>query len=119
MQDIAVSCGHPTIPPPAKDKPHLPPSTVWLKKNRSAIDAMVFTVSKARREFRSGSHVTLLGKDITSAFNHVRHQPVLDILEEHNLPDIRQFCTVFLRSHTIQIHYNGEAKGLAIHLFSG
>jgi len=34
MQDIAVSCDHPTIPPPAKDKPHLPPSTVWLKRNR-------------------------------------------------------------------------------------
>jgi len=47
------------------------------RKNRSVTDAMAQTVSLITQHLRGGARVSLLGKDIISAFNHLRYKETL------------------------------------------
>ena len=44
------------------------------QKGRSAIDVMMLTISKAERGIKQRHQVTLLGEDVTSAFNNLRSE---------------------------------------------
>jgi len=80
------------------------------RKNTLATDAMVITISQIRHELRAVSRVTLLGKDIVAAFNHLGCNPTLERIREFS-PDKLYFCTQFLTPRTFQIHWDGQPRG--------
>lgn len=51
------------------------------QKGKSAIDGLMLTVSKVEQAVSRGDRATLLGRDITSAFNHLRKEGLLAPLE--------------------------------------
>jgi len=66
------------------------------RKRRSAIDAMSISISRITRDLNLGSRVSLMGKDIVSAFPHLRSGSTLDRLQAcspENLAFVRQFLT--------------------------
>jgi len=81
--------------------------------NRSATSAMVIAVSTACKEIAKGNQVSLLGKDIVSAFNNVRATKLLKILTEHNLIKEAAFCKEYLLPRPFQILWDSETQGSA------
>lgn len=82
------------------------------RQGRSAIDSNMITTTKAQRAINNGHRATLLGKEIDSAFNHLRRYAALDIIASTtNLPILTSNCTDFLSRRTFQINFNGEAQG--------
>ena len=82
------------------------------RKGRSATDAMALIVSHTLRDMRKGARVSLLGKDIVSAFNHLRHEPTLSKIESYS-PENLAFMTQFLTTHHLQISWDGLQRGEA------
>jgi len=82
------------------------------RKGRSATDAMALIISHILRETRKGAKVSLLGKDIVSAFNHLRHQPTLKKIRSCS-PDNLVFVKQFLTPHHLQISWDGAPRGEA------
>jgi len=76
------------------------------RKGRSAIDAMSVIISYTLRETSKGAKVSLLGKDITLAFNHLRHGPTLAKIRSCS-PDNLAFAEQFLTTHHLQISWDG------------
>ena len=82
------------------------------RKGRSAIDAMAIIISHTLRETREGARVSLLGKDIVSAFNHLRRQPTLTKIQSCS-PENLRFVEQFLTPHHLQIGWDGAYRGEA------
>ena len=57
------------------------------------------------------NQVTLLGKDITSAFNNLRRQPLCELLLDAGLTQEAEYCTRFLEPRTFQICWDRAARG--------
>jgi len=54
-----------------------------------------------------------MGKDVVSAFNHLRHDATLESVGEYS-PENLEFCTQFLNTpRTFQIYYDGQLRGTA------
>jgi len=51
-------------------------------RNTSGTDAIRLAVSKARRDLANGNQVTMLGKDVVSAFNHLHKEGTHQSLRE-------------------------------------
>jgi len=82
------------------------------RKGRSAIDANMITITKVQRAIHNGHRATLLGKDIVSAFNHLRRQTVLDIIAfTTDLPILTSNCADFLNPRSFQVNFNGASQG--------
>ena len=74
------------------------------RTGRSAADSLVLTTSIARRAIANGERATLLGKDIVSAFNHLRKEGVLTSLRETGLEDnFLRYITRFLGGRTFDL----------------
>jgi len=80
------------------------------RRGRSATDAMALIISHTLRETRKGAKASLLGKDIVSAFNHLRHQPTLNKIRSCS-PDNLAFVEQFLTPHHLQISWDGAPRG--------
>jgi len=82
------------------------------RKGRSAIDAMAISVSRIIRVLGKGARVSLLGKDIVSAFNHLRHGPTLDTIRANSPGDL-DFVRQFLHPHHFLVFWDGAPRGWA------
>jgi len=87
------------------------------RKGRSATDAMALIISHALRETRKGATASLLGKDIISAFNHLRHEPTLAKIRSCSA-DNHAFVRQFLTPQFFQVSWDGTPKGWA-HMAEG
>jgi len=72
---------------------------------------MMILVSRAKKELGEAHKVTLLGKDIVSAFNNVRREPLLARMEQEDLINEHKYCQQFLRSRTFTISWDSEVRG--------
>ena len=82
------------------------------RKNRSATDALMAATSLVERAVKSGHRATSLGKDIVSAFNHLRKEETLDTLRETGLePNTLRYVERFLMPRSFQIAWDHEARG--------
>jgi len=52
------------------------------RKQRPAMDAPMLSISQAPRATKSGLQAAMLGKDVVSAFNHLRKEGTLESLSE-------------------------------------
>jgi len=82
------------------------------RQNRSATAAMVITAIQIQRELKGGSRVSLLSKDVVSAFNHLRHAPLLERIQAFS-PENLEFCRQFLSPRFFQIYWDGLHRGNA------
>jgi len=79
---------------------------------RSAIDAMMLTLSTAEREIARGNRVTLLGKDIVSAFNNIRSETLLEILVANNVrEETIEYIRRFLAPRSFNIGWDMKIRG--------
>ena len=67
----------------------------------------MITVSQIQRELKKGSRVSLIGKDIVSAFNHLRHTTTLERVRMCS-PENLGFCRQFLTPRYFQIYWDGQ-----------
>jgi len=81
------------------------------RKGRSATDALMILTTTAQKEIAAGSQATLLGKDIISAFNNVRKDKLMAMLEEKGLHQEARYCNDFLHPRSFQISWDSEERG--------
>jgi len=83
-----------------------------FRPGRSAIDLLMLIVSTAKVEMAKGAKVTLLGRDIISAFNNLRSGPLLHSLTQHYIhPPYGTYVSNFLRTRTFNIGWDGSMRG--------
>jgi len=82
------------------------------RKGRSGSDAMMQNISKVERGLKEGKRVTLLGKDVVSAFNNLRREGMLESLERAGVPKAtRDYVSAFLEPRAFQISWDNEPRG--------
>ena len=68
--------------------------------------------NKTEEALGEGKHVTLLGKDIVSAFNQVRRTKLLQTLRSQSTPShLTRYVKDFLQPKTCQIGWDGQKRG--------
>lgn len=82
------------------------------RKGRSATDAMKLIISKAQREVQPGHRLTLLGKDVVSAFNHLQGKHLVNVLSQMDLGDVAELCLTFLTVRKLKIFWDMEERGV-------
>jgi len=82
------------------------------RKGKSSTDTIMLSVTLVRRAINERNRATPLEKDIVSAFNHLRSELVLEVLRAHRHKDIETFGTPFLQLQTLDISYDGKARGI-------
>jgi len=80
-------------------------------KQRSAIYAMMLTVSIPQREKHRRNMMTLLGKKIVSAFKIVQKHRLVAILKEKGLHAEAEFYGVVLETRKLQISSDAVVRG--------
>jgi len=84
------------------------------RKSRSATDSLMISISIAERKYRAGNRVTILGKDIRSAFNHLRREGTLQSLRRARVkPNLILYVERFLHPRSFDMVFGGSVQGRA------
>jgi len=77
------------------------------RTGRSAIDAMMITISKAERARAKGKRATLLRKDVVSVFDRVRREKLVAILTKGSCFSLAAYSQAFLGPRRFGISWGG------------
>ena len=84
------------------------------RTGRSATDALMLSTSMTQRSTAAGKQVTLLGKDVVSAFNHLRKEGLLQTLTEGGCRcSILRYMERSLGATEFSISWDGQDRGKA------
>jgi len=84
------------------------------RRSRSALDALMLTMSHTQRALANGAQVSLIGKDVVGAFNHLRKESLLQTLAEGGCDArIRSYVEHFLRHRSFVVCWDGKDRGQA------